>query len=516
MTTESAAVIWRDDVIDGVPASGVHEPDKAQIRAYHLEKEAVLNATGYRRSVAQFLVGAASDRAAFEAAIASVPLGKRAVITVEDIKRPILLTGGYLDPGNRRISWDVDPNAVFNGGSDVEWNRLNGPIVSDRGIYLSGYANRSDNTGFTIRVGGGGAISAREPGISGFADVQEQAYQHERGRAALFMSVSDAGQVGVDNAGIASHTQISLPAGIVSVNQLRVGMFVDAPGTTFPTIPNQPWRYTTRISGWTTSGGFATALQIEGWYRSSSNGKSAVNEFPSVNRGTPTGRILINPLNKVWGSNLNIYLTRENAQTYEKTSGCFGEWAIFNNSGDAFEDDFHQNTHPRHFYGLDLNSIGDYGGGTAFLVRGTQRWGRAFRVKSAVYGFEYEGTEQTNGGVGFVTLATPQGAPTSAFRSELLVGGERRRMVAISGATPDVSIGRTDAASEPTINFNSAGAGAAFDVRIYATGGTASNGGGTLRVNANVIRFDKAFPSSATGLQSGALWRDANGFLKVV
>lgn len=485
---------------------------------------ALAQPAGQNRNVGTFLGGAASDQEAFQDAISAVPRGGAAVIAVPSIGRPYRLPGIYLGVGDRHITWAVDPSVTINNGAPGEWLRLRGPVTTGRGILAYGYGNKNDNTGFRILVGGGGVYARPEAKISGYDTVQEQAHSHERGRAGLYMSVSDAGQIGVDGAGIASHQEITLPPETVRTNALRVGMFVDAPGITFPTIKGQPVRYTTRIVDWKASGGFATSLQIEGWYRSNPRGNEAVRELPSVDRKAKRGRVLINPLNKIWGSNVNLYLNKRDAPTFEKTSAAFAEWAIFNNTGSEFSPDFQQHTHPLHFYGVDLANNGKNGGGTAFQARGTQKWEYGFRVKSGKVGFHVDGTPLTDGEIGFATTSTKTGAVGDAFAARTYDGTKYDTFAAIKGKVPEIHLGRASRKSNPALVMHSSGAANAYDAKISASGGRKANGTGALTVEAGRIVLDagqgivilRNLPTGADGLPEGALYQDAKGFVKIV
>ena len=265
------------------------------------------------RNVGALLPGAPDDRAAFQAAIDAVPPGGEAVIAVPDIGRPWRLPGGYLDPGDRSITWAVDPGVTINDGKPVEWMRLNGPVTTGRGVLAYGFGNKDDNTGFRIRIGGGGVFANPDAGISGF-DGRRGAGVPARARACRALHVG-VGR-GPDRHRRRRHR-------LARGDHPAEGGGPDEPaprrhvrrraGDDFPEGGGQPWRYTTRITGWKADGDHATALEIEGWYRSNPKGKEAIRETPSVNRETRTGRILVNPLNKVWGSNLNVYLSKADA-----------------------------------------------------------------------------------------------------------------------------------------------------------------------------------------------------------
>ncbi len=83
-------------------------------------------------------------------------------------------------------------------------------------------------------------------------------------------------------------------------------------------------------------------------------------------------------------------------------------------------------------------------------------------------------------------------------------------------------MGATTAASSPRINFASGGSGSGiYDASIIATGGVSAQAGkGALTVQAALWSFSSAgivmaLGTDTTGFQSGRLYRDANGFVKV-
>lgn len=108
-------------------------------------------------------------------------------------------------------------------------------------------------------------------------------------------------QITVVGAGLGSHEEIELPRRAVPAAALRIGMFVDVPGTVFPADEAAVLRYTTRVAGWVGDDeGFARSIQIEGWYRTHEDdeGVRAVLELPR-----PQEReIVINPTPKIWGA----------------------------------------------------------------------------------------------------------------------------------------------------------------------------------------------------------------------
>jgi hypothetical protein len=265
-----------------------------------------------------------------------------------------------------------------------------------------------------------------------------------------------------------------------------------------------------------------TALQIEGWYQSNPRGNAAVRETPSVGRRAKRGRVLINPLKKIWGTYLNLFLNKADAPTYEKTSGAFAEWAVYNNTGEDFEEDFHQNTHPLHFYGMDLVIPGKNGGGTAFQVRGGQKWEYGFRVKSGLTGFHVDGTRLTDGGTGFATTETAAGGPETAFTARVTDGRTADRYAEIkgsAGAAPRPHRGGERARARAPLGRCRQRLGRAALRRgrrqgrrhrhpdLRGRNDRARRPGGTV-----ILRN---LPAKADALPAGALYRDPEGFVKV-
>lgn len=458
-----------------------------------------IQAVLYDVNVATYLPDAANDRAAFEAAIAAIPTGAKGTIRVPYIGRDYSVSGSYFDLGDRHITWNVEPNIVINSSGEG-WQKLHGPLITPTTVQMEGFANKSDNTAFGVYCGGATQLVNQEPNISSYDTIQEQAWQGERGRCGVFVEVTSAGQVMVDGVGINSHTEISVPAGAaLSQNQLRVGMFIDAPGSVWNSVGNDK-RYTTRVTGWSLTGSVVTTITIAGWYRSNATGSAAgtdaVQELPSVDRGANTGRIWINPANKIWAQVIDLWLQRPQTD-FEETSGSFLECHVYNNTGAPILEDYNQDTRPTHFWGIDLTVDGDYGGGTAVMTRGLG-WDYAFRSKAATIGFYHEGTTVNDDTMGFV-CDNEEGSvgAAHAFMSRTKVSGVFDNNATISGKAPIITLGRGGASSSPMLKFRSSGfylgdtTNNDYDVRVFASGGT--NGAlaqGTLTINADILKLD--------------------------
>jgi hypothetical protein len=439
----------------------------------------IINSAGFV-SVGSFLTGSETDHTtAFQAAIDSLPDADTIPETLEDGELPsytlfvpktadgsrYVITSA-LDVGKRSLTWLVDGGVRIGStvdGSNLNWTYLNAPVINERGIHMRGFANKKDNAGFSVTMGSG-ALGDREAGISGYDPdtVETQAYQHERGSATLYTAIGDNTQVKINggtNATAFTSTgfTIATPLTEPEARNLRVGMFIDTSGTMDGTGGST--RHTTRLVSWSPESAPDTFV-VEQWYKA-----SAVNPYAAAVASTPGdgANVIINPLNKVWGQNSNIFLTETDGATFGYTSGSFFEGGFFNNTGTEADDDFNRNEHPFHFYGIDLSNSGDNGGGHAFLARGSAdaKWTTGFRTTGAKIGFHYDGISFNDGSDGFVSssgyIGTDEtytdGTPNSDFLSRAKVAGAYDNSFRVVGGSPIVELGRRNSTSQPRVTF---------------------------------------------------------------
>ena len=512
----------------GDPASGVHSPSKADIReafdgvfeAAEEVKQAAIDLAGLEPAtvarkpnlevnVGDFLPGR-TEREAIDAAIASLPdVDRRYVVRLPYKGTPWVISGPYIQYGKRRVTWEIDDAVEFNPPNTIA--KLNAPTIQARMYRNPAFANRRDTTGLTIISGGGLLDDAAS--ISGFNTIQEQAYSHERGMASLYMSAGDSGMVKIPSANFTATSII--PATPIDTNPLRVGMFVDVPGTTIYALAATA-RFTSRITGWAADG---SSIQVEGWWRAGS-GQTAVQQTPPNGR-----RVVINPKNKIWGGNINVYLNQTDGADYGEVSGSWLECALINNTGKDAGGYFDLDTHPLHFYGFDAShktpATGN-GGGISFMSRGQhQSWWRGFESQAATIGFHNTNTGRNLlSSTAFCASQGTDGGAGTAFLSRTMVGSTWQRNVAIAGDAPQVDIGRNSITSTPRINFFSSGASSSPDATIMVSGGDSTENNGNILISAAQLNAAIALvilsgadirltglPTSAPAA-SGRLWRD--------
>lgn len=479
-----------------------------------------------------------------------------------DIARPIL-PGGTTNAENnatRRVIFHFDPGAAV---ADNHWFRFNAPCVIGGNVVAPTFANKSDACPGSFQIGGG-ALTSREPGISGYSTTKEQAFKHERGRAASYFQASTAGSVwvpGVSPSNPAIKTQFNVDnvlvppyyAGLSGLNKdlIRIGSYIDLPGRSVPLSNSNTDRAKARITARVTqvkvvSGGLQ--ISVDGWYVGLENETDGFHITDTTLLNMLSGRdLILNPVNKVWGQHINVFLSDQNITSpYGRASGSFVETGLINLTGQKLTQDFDRFNHPLHFYGFDAAIQGvppdgvsgeTMDGGVAFLARGKdgRLWYEGFRNwnsekgfvnrnatvsgfenRSAPVGFHNEESSENTGGTGFANSTSGTAGAGKAFVARAVYGPGWDEFFVVKGDAPVVSLGRTKAASQPRIDFQSSGQNNEFDARVSASGGTSGqNGQGTLNVEAKVLRLLN-LPTSATGLPTGAVWRDANGFLRIV
>lgn len=460
---------------------------------------------GYlQRNVGLYLDRGLSDRDAFEAAIKDVEDGEDATIRVPNIGRSYELDTGYLTYSSRRVTWFVEDGVSF--GDDSEWAKLNAKVITSRGIFMHGMHGVFD-AGQTIKMGGGGALTNRKDAITGTEDTETLAYKHERGRAGKYSSIGSTGTIRIPSANFTSSA--FLPDTAIDVNPLRVGMVVDVVGTTLYSGNASTCRHTGTIINWDSDG---SKIYVDGWWRDDGSGTGATKATPQSGRA-----VVINAVNKLWVHAGDVFLSDTDGDSYGYVSGSFFEMSVLNATGQDFETEFDQNTLPLHFYGYDANissSAYQWGGGNAFVARGSHKsWENALYVMSAQNGLHMAAKPQNSGGT--AVLASREGAngPDYLARSRSFLNDAWNRNVDIEADQPIIHMGRDYEASTPIINLHSSGHNNAYDVRVFATGGTdAVDGSGSLVIQLGALQLVGIPTSEPAG--SDLVWRD-NDYLKI-
>lgn len=97
------------------------------------------------------------------------------------------------------------------------------------------------------------------------------------------------------------------------------------------------------------------------------------------------------------------------------------------------------------------------------------------------------------------TLALPLASGTSLTLSNHLTAND----AAFTGVNSGIELGSTSSANTPYLDFHSSGNNINYDVRLIASGGSASAGAGTLNIQAGALQFNGAtVPNSGGTLQT--------------
>lgn len=374
----------------------------------------------------------------------------------------------YLQPGKRSLTWKVDDGVRF-GTTNAQWVCLNAPVITERGIHMPGFSNRKDTTNLAL-TSGPGALGDREAGITGFDPdtVATQAYQHERGRAALYIGVGDGSDWRIPGTGVTfTANTVTFPGTALAAaerDKLRPGMFLDTAGNM---LTGSPVRHTSRLLSWAVSGS-NVVLTVENWRKMTASPPYESSTTSTPSNGTP---FVINPVNKLWGQNTNIFINKTDGGTYGHTSASYIEAAFGNETGADAGVDFDRDTHPFHLWGFDASHIGSHGGGIGFITRGKagQRWTQGFASRGSATGFLSQSDVNGTADVDFEA------------KSQQGVGWDAFFQVKGNTSPPTINLGKREAASTPRINLFSAGTAGTNDSNWDAQ---ISASGSNLRVNA--------------------------------
>ena len=494
-------------------------------------------------NVASFLAGR-TDQQAFQAAVNSLPTastftGAKGTLNTGEIPTfeivvPRKSANASLDPqefyvladhlkiGNRDVIWNVDADARI-GSTNNSFGALNSKVLYRGNIHLNGFNIQNNRTNLTLTQGNGAlGYGGMLAGISGYSPntVETQAFQHERGAANAYLSNS-GNEILVPGTGVnytSTTINFATPLAENVSDNIRIGMLVDTVGNM---LTGTPVRHTTRITGISfNTNDEITGFQVEPFQRMKASPAYTSGELSIPPNGTA---LVINPVNKLWSVNANLFLTKTNGAIFGHTSGSVWESGIFNNTGKRAGEDFARDDHPFHIWAVDMSHVGENGGGISYMSRAKanvtdsetglpMRWSVGYESRGADVGFHNRGTLLNDGGIGFVASAgnlnpeTGQGVSRVDFCARSLLGVEYDEHFQVVGGAPYINLGRRSTASAPRINFYTDGlAGsddALWDAQIIADAG----GTGTLRLNARAATiFDVGANEKLRVNSSGAV-----------
>jgi hypothetical protein len=422
------------------------------------------------------------DTAAFGLAARSVPAAVN-IVGAEGSGMPRALmcrvtvpAGSYtltaeVDTGGREVVWVLDQAAVVSG-----YQYLNGKIVREGQRQNDSHHGTTDYAcGYSIR-----ANTDLEDGaeVLGVTSPTQLATYTDRDTVGLY--VDNAAPAALVDAATASYTSTTVTVAAPSATVLRRyrrGMIVD-------TKHGTPWSGV--VDSWSTDG---SVLTVTGWYQWGGGGAAS----------TPTGTTgcTVNGFTKAWAHNANVYLT---ATSVAKRATGF-ELGVVNNRGAL---DF--GNQENYIWGFDAVNLGTYEGAIAFIARpGSARFFRGFQCNGATqYGFVVIDAGANNPQGGFVSEATtgrpfdftPGGVRKFSVNSDGSVtttaSVTAQSFVASTAQVASETVGDAATVGTPFIDFNSSGNPVDYDVRLIASGGTASAGNGLLEVYAGTMRLRAA------------------------
>lgn len=379
---------------------------------------------------------------------------------------------GEIDTGNREVIWDISPAAVITG-----YAYLNGEVFRP-GQRQADYHHGTTDYACTYSIRSNVDLDDGAE-VLGIQSASQLATYADRDSVGLYVDNYAPSALLDANAATYTSTTVTVTAPTASVlKKYRRGMIVDT--------KHSP-KWSGIVDSWSADG---SVLTVTGWYEFGGGGTS----------GTPVdgAGCVINAFTKVWAHNANVFL--KSSSHAGKATGF--ELGVFNDKGAL---DFGSQTNV--IWGYDAVSLGAYEGAVGFIARAAaSKFFRGFQCSDA-----------TN--AGFVV----GGTPSRGFYSEQSSGdpfvyinsGISKFKVDAAGvvfaaggflsttANASLSLGSVSAVNTPFIDFNSSGNNIDYDVRIVASGGTATNGSGILTITAGAgTRFAGVIQSNQDNVHS--------------
>lgn len=354
----------------------------------------------------------------------------------------------YIDTNGRDVVWLLDQGAVVNGS-----NYLQGAVVR-LGVRSHKYTFSTMDPACGLSTIVDNQYPEKGPEITGIsADealslVIERAtsahYVENRARSNLFTILSPT----FTSTGMSFSTAID-------TRRLRKGMLID---TTHAT------KYSGTITGWGVDG---KSITVSGWYLS--NGVLSSAATP------PSGgaNALVNPITKAWGDNTNVFITTDSGCTHVVGE----ELGVFNNQANWLPDAAGGSVSPTgtEAWGYDSVNLGAYQSRAGFIQRANFHYGlECTPVTAGVY---------------------VKGSSGKALYSESTQTVQIRFNPNQAGVTYQVDkYGNTEAGSLTTpmsvaYDWHSSGNSVDYDVRMLASGGSATAGSGLLSIYAGGVAF---------------------------
>lgn len=373
--------------------------------------------------------GVTNDTAAFNAAIAAasgntvevlVPAGTYKLTTAVDVQ-------------GKDVRYIADSSTTFSA-----FENLSGTLSRPQRISRDTFGILDQGAGYAVMCHTADAGAQ----VNGFSSDSALASYEDRDSVGLYVQNTAPARFFTTTGTTYTATTVVSTTG-ATVAKLKIGMIIDT--------LHSP-KYSGRLTGFSTDG---KTLTVSGWYK---QGDTSAGQVP------PNGtHAVVNKTTKVWAHNANV--TIETTSDADKATGF--ELGVVPNKA-AWTLGSTNTT-----WGFDCNNLGTYRAEVAFIQRGDFYYGyssrgayrAAYHIKSASqnpnYGLFVEAP------VDAPIMCAPSGVQTYALHDD--------------GA---MEIGSISASSTIPLDFHTSGLAADYDSRILATGGTSTNGKGTLQFSA--------------------------------
>lgn len=253
----------------------------------------------------------------------------------------------------------------------------------------------------------------------------------------------------------ATYTATTLiPDAPVDVDKLSMGMIIDTAHT--------PNKFSGLVTGWETDG---SSITVTAWYECTG---------ASVPASTPPNGVgaYVNPFTKVWAINANLRLR----PTSHAKSGTGFELGVVNDKVQLTDPADTTNT----IWGYDAVNFGPYNSSAGVIARGSFMRG----IESSGAVFDGFCVTSRNGATPVTGLAVRCNSPEQ-------IACKPNGVDNVFSVAPDGSSAHGSAVAAATVikRFRTSGLSPSYDSRIFATGGSAADGQGTLRLHSGFIEF---------------------------
>ena len=377
----------------------------------------------------------------------------RAPISIGYIPAGTYRLNSLVDTGGRDVIWIADAGAIF-----INPDNLNGKLERPGSRISDKTHTGALDYACSFSVQGGMPLES-PAGVLGIINASDLSTYVDRDTVGLYAAnrlpplVADVAS--------ATYTATTIVPGVPltadQIKLLRVGMIIDTKHAT---------KYSGFITGWAANG---TSITVSSWYLAGGPGTPAT---PANGTGAR-----VNPFTKGWAVNANVWVEPD---SYASASAAF-ELGVGNNKA-AYDPATNANNH----WCYDAITVGQYLCETAFLQRGY--YFKGFESRGAT-GYAFIAKNEGPTYQSFATFCSQTSTQIQFIVQPPSQGGKTSYQIDVGG---NVEMGRNDIAAAVNLDLHSSGTSSDYDVRMSCSGGSASNGNGTLTFEGGSYRFQGA------------------------